>query len=221
MGTRADHRGCIRRHQADEGESHHFSNGDYRELSIDLGQIRGAPAIASLAALTVAYVLRQALASGSDTPATASAYQVPALTQASAVRTWLAPALDYLQSSRPTAVNLSEAMNRIRAAAAEDRSSGASEGGARELAERIVAACEAVHANDLERNKEMGRLGAEWLWARRRGGEGQKKLRVMTVRREGSHKLRKRAKREWAGLQHGKLGNGRLRHSARRDHFAL
>jgi hypothetical protein len=71
-------------------------------------------------------------------------------------------------------------MNRIRAAAAAF--SGDS---AEELAKDLVATCQAVHANDLERNKRMSQIGADWLFARR-AKDGKKKLRVMTVCNTGS-----------------------------------
>jgi methylthioribose-1-phosphate isomerase len=131
----------------------------------------------------VSLLLRQKL-SGIDRVPTdvATAYVVPALTSPEAVLSWLHPALDYLQSSRPTAVNLGEAMQRIRNAAKDYKPSGSDTEAATKLAGKIVETCQAVHANDLERNKEMSRLGAEWLWERRKGGESQKKLRVMTVR---------------------------------------
>lgn len=150
-------------------------------------KIRGAPAIASLAALTVSLLLRRKLAGAAEVPsATATAYVVPSLTSTEAVSSWLFPALDYLQSSRPTAVNLGEAMSRIRKTATTFTTSSSGESAAKELAQNIVDTCQAVHANDLERNKEMSRLGADWLFQRRKGGESQKKLRVMTVCNTGS-----------------------------------
>lgn len=91
--------------------------------------------------------------------------------------------LDYLQSSRPTAVNLGEAMDRIR------RLLEASPASAPTLLDSVKETCYAVHAEDLERNREMGRLGAEWLWSQR-GAEalkaGKKGLKVITVCNTGS-----------------------------------
>ncbi|BEI88108.1 uncharacterized protein CcaverHIS019_0108260 [Cutaneotrichosporon cavernicola] len=126
-------------------------------------KIRGAPAIASLAALSV----RSHLSSAA----------VPAFTSTANVQEHVGPILDYLQSSRPTAVNLGEAMDRIRGVLA-------SGGDAADLVQKVKDTCFAVHAEDMERNREMGRLGAEWLWKKR--GAGKKGLKVITVCNTGS-----------------------------------
>lgn len=132
-------------------------------------RIRGAPAIASLAALT----LRSYLNSSSSPVSSSSS--------SSDVISWVRQTIDYLQSSRPTAVNLGEAMDRIRAAL---KDSEAQNQGAGEIIERVKKICGDVHDEDLERNMEMGRLGAEWLWKKR--GGGKKGLKVVTVCNTGS-----------------------------------
>lgn len=91
------------------------------------------------------------------------------------------PVLDHLQSSRPTAVNLSEALNRIRAVLKTGEESGM---GGDELKEQVRETCKAVHGEDLERCMEMGRIGAEWLWQKR--GKGKTGLKVITVCNTGS-----------------------------------
>lgn len=58
-----------------------------------------------------------------------------------------------------------------------------------ELAEKIKSLCSLVHEEDLARNMEMGRLGAEWLWAKRRASgkhDNKKGLKVITVCNTGS-----------------------------------
>ncbi|EKD05063.1 methylthioribose-1-phosphate isomerase [Trichosporon asahii var. asahii CBS 8904] len=131
-------------------------------------KIRGAPAIASLAALAI----RQHLMT-----------DAPKLESIEDVKAHLLPMLDYLQSSRPTAVNLGEAMDRIR------RLLEASPASAPALLDSVKETCYAVHNEDLARNREMGCLGAEWLWSQR--GEaakaaGKKGLKVITVCNTGS-----------------------------------
>lgn len=114
---------------------------------------------------------------------------MPSLEQpADELRQWLLRSCDYLESSRPTAVNLSEAMNRVRSAAKAQQTASSTE-----LAEEIVRVCEKVHAEDLERNKQMSKLGADYLYEKamqKRGGslkDGEKlKLKVMTVCNTGS-----------------------------------
>ncbi|WVQ79806.1 methylthioribose-1-phosphate isomerase [Cryptococcus sp. DSM 104549] len=132
-------------------------------------RIRGAPAIASLAALTLRSYL-----SSSSAPVTASSSPADTLT-------WLTKTIDYLQSSRPTAVNLGEAMDRIRAVLRDAEVTGQQAG---EVIERVKKVCGDVHDEDLERNMEMGRRGAEWLWKKR--GGGKKGLKVITVCNTGS-----------------------------------
>lgn len=55
---------------------------------------------------------------------------------------------------------------------------------AAELIQKVKDTCFAVHSEDMERNREMGRLGAEWLWKKR--GDGKKGLKVITVCNTGS-----------------------------------
>ena len=129
-------------------------------------KIRGAPAIASLAALS----LRSHLQSSS----------VPKFDSASAVSEHVSPILDYLQSSRPTAVNLGEAMDRIRATLKDGQS-----GSADELVQTLKDVCTAVHGEDLERCRTMCRLGAEWLWNKRGQGKNDG-LKLVTVCNTGS-----------------------------------
>ncbi|ODO10277.1 methylthioribose-1-phosphate isomerase [Cryptococcus amylolentus CBS 6273] len=132
-------------------------------------RIRGAPAIASLAALT----LRSYIASSSS-PVSSSSSPSDAIA-------WVNKTIDYLQSSRPTAVNLGEAMDRIRAVLKDAEAKKLSAG---EIVEQVKKVCGDVHDEDLERNMEMGRLGAEWLWKKR--GAGKKGLKVITVCNTGS-----------------------------------
>lgn len=153
-------------------------------------RIRGAPAIASLAALS----LERYLSSPS--------WQAPSTRQQ--LEEELEPVLTKLNAARPTAVNLSEAITRIRKALRGERK----EGSVQETVERVKGVCKAVHAEDLARCMLMGKKGAEWLWEQRRGagagsgsgsngtaasgsaeGEGKEEkrgLRVITVCNTGS-----------------------------------
>jgi methylthioribose-1-phosphate isomerase len=136
-------------------------------------QIRGAPAIASLAALSLARELELALAA-QDAPAY--------LASVDSLRAHVGPTLDYLNTARPTAVNLGQAMRRLRTVLKSDGSSNA-----RELAESLIATARLVAAEDVGRNREMARHGAEWVLDRIAQREGQRrKLNVLTVCNTGS-----------------------------------
>ena len=76
-------------------------------------------------------------------------------------------------------------MDRIRRLLSDPSSSSAAPA---ELVDKVKALCSLVHEEDLARNMEMGRLGAEWLWAKRRAsGQSDKRgLKVITVCNTGS-----------------------------------
>jgi methylthioribose-1-phosphate isomerase len=99
--------------------------------------VRGAPAIGVAAGYGVWIAARNAAAGGGDTRQAALA------------------ACDYLATSRPTAVNLFWALDRVRAFI-EER--GDLEGD--ELAEAILAEADAIRLEDLESCKAIGRHGA-------------------------------------------------------------
>merc|ERR1711939_311300 len=116
-------------------------------------QIRGAPAIASLAALALAAELRTLVRDGSS--------EFFASMDDKAVLTLrIKEAADLLLRSRPTAVNLREAMERVGAAAQEGTSS------AQELAEKVANVGVQVWLDDRERNITMGDHGARWILGR-------------------------------------------------------
>jgi methylthioribose-1-phosphate isomerase len=123
-----------------------------------------------------------------ETSAHASAYHVPALESPEIVLNWLFPVLDYLESSRPTAVNLQEGMDRIRKTARDYRAADGSDPvrSATTLSERIVETCQAIEKEDLERCKEMSKKGAEWLVEKIKKEKNKDKLKVMTVCNTGS-----------------------------------
>ncbi|KAJ2895723.1 S-methyl-5-thioribose-1-phosphate isomerase, partial [Coemansia aciculifera] len=109
--------------------------------AISTMQTRGAPAIAIVAALSLAAELLQ-----SDTIATVS---------------FIEGRLDYLATSRPTAVNLFDAIRKLKAAvhAAHDR-------GDKDITQAYVSAAEAMLAADVADNQAIGRLGAEFILSR-------------------------------------------------------
>ena len=141
-------------------------------------KIRGAPAIASLAAVAIACELLNILDEGADA-------NTSALSSQKALSSWLDDRSNYLLSSRPTAVNLREAMHRLQAIAA----GAAQEDGTRETAQKIVQAAELIWTEDVARNVLIGDNGAHWL-LQKLEGEGAiqagEKINVLTVCNTGS-----------------------------------
>ncbi|KAF9501870.1 putative translation initiation factor [Pleurotus eryngii] len=138
-------------------------------------KIRGAPAIASLAALYVALYLKRSLN-------TAPAPKFLASTESLVAD--ITTILDYLYTARPTAVNLGAAMRRLHQALA---ASLAAAEDVQSATRRLIKEAEDVSNEDVGRNKEMARLGGEWLieQVKQRGGDG-KELNVLTVCNTGS-----------------------------------
>ena len=129
--------------------------------------VRGAPAIAIAAALALAV----------DLEASKASFETSAETSA-----FVAKKLDHLFTSRPTAVNLGEAVQRLKASASALAAVGAS--GA-DAAEQIIAECEAMLADDVAANRAIGAFGADALCAAVGKAPGAP-LRVLTHCNTGS-----------------------------------
>lgn len=142
-------------------------------------QIRGAPAIASLAALGIAAELL-ALLNNRPSPSFPSSTLSSA---PSALLDLLLSRTAYLLTSRPTAVNLREALTRIEAAAREEAArQGAT---AESLAKKVVDVAVGVWVEDKERCERIGNNGARWILEKlEREGTIEKgeKISVLTVR---------------------------------------
>ncbi|KAL6708705.1 S-methyl-5-thioribose-1-phosphate isomerase [Coniothyrium glycines] len=106
---------------------------------------RGAPAIAIVAALALAVELtNMRLSSVSEE-----------------VKIFITEKLDYLVTSRPTAVNLADAAGKLKKvatdAAAQDATNGES------VREAYVKAAEQMLIDDVSDNQNIGKYGAEWI----------------------------------------------------------
>ncbi|KAL4801276.1 Methylthioribose-1-phosphate isomerase [Aspergillus unguis] len=112
-------------------------------------QVRGAPAIAIVAALSLASELR-GLSAQRKLPASAED-----------VETFIIERLNYLVSSRPTAVNLGDAARKLEAVVAEK--SAEPESTAQDVADAFVQAAEAMLVKDIEDNTRIGENGAQWI----------------------------------------------------------
>ena len=106
---------------------------------------RGAPAIAIVAALSLCIELENLKIVG----------------QAADVSTVVVGRLDYLVTSRPTAVNLADAAGKlakvVKDAAAKDGASGD------DVKRAYVEAVEQMLVDDVRDNKKIGKHGAEWI----------------------------------------------------------
>ncbi|GAA5828636.1 hypothetical protein JCM3766R1_003767 [Sporobolomyces carnicolor] len=144
-------------------------------------KIRGAPAIASLASLGIASELLTLLA-GNDSPS----FPKTSLESTEKLLSLLLDRSRYLLSSRPTAVNLREALSRIEQSATAIVAKGCS---ARDLAENVVEVAVGVFDEDKARCERIGKNGAEWILAKlEREGQIDKgaKINVLTVCNTGS-----------------------------------
>ncbi|PSR98914.1 hypothetical protein PHLCEN_2v4234 [Hermanssonia centrifuga] len=138
-------------------------------------KIRGAPAIASLAALIVASHLSRSL-EDSQSP--------EFLTSTESLKAHIDSILSYLFTARPTAVNLGAATRRLQKTLQAGLDAGKD---ARSIAQDLVAEGKAIDDEDVLRNKEMSKWGGEWLVERRKSaGSAGDALKVMTVCNTGS-----------------------------------
>ncbi|KAH8119007.1 eukaryotic translation initiation factor 2B [Phellopilus nigrolimitatus] len=138
-------------------------------------KIRGAPAIASLAALSLSSSLSHAF-SASPAPTF--------LASPEALQDHVQPQLDFLYTARPTAVNLGAATRRL----ANVLTTGVQAGkDAHTIARALIEEGRAVANEDVGRNKEMSKHGAEWLVKTTKdAGEEANALNVLTVCNTGS-----------------------------------
>jgi len=135
-------------------------------------KIRGAPAIASLASLSIASHLSRALKTDPSPPF---------LESLDTLGTHLDPIFTHLSSSRPTAVNLGQAISRLRAILKQGVEAGTT---AKDVAELLVKEGRLIAEEDVGRNREMSRHGAEWIIAqveKSKPGASANGLNVMTV----------------------------------------
>ena len=140
-----------------------------------LFQIRGAPAIASLAGLAFSHYLARARRS-SPSP--------DFLSSPEALKAHVSPILDFLFTARPTAVNLGAATRRLERTLQSSLDAGKD---AHQIAEDLIQDGRQVAAEDVGRNKAMAKWGGDWLveLVKSTGASGDG-LNVLTVCNTGS-----------------------------------
>ncbi|KFA62564.1 hypothetical protein S40285_05811 [Stachybotrys chlorohalonatus IBT 40285] len=131
--------------------------------SIASMRVRGAPAIAIVASLGLAVELHRGPVSTSDATDTVA---------------HIDKALDYLKQSRPTAVDLTNAINQLKAKIREADSKEA-------IIQAFIEESEKIFEKDLQTNLAIGDYGAEWLRANA-GAASDKQVSVLTHCNTGS-----------------------------------
>lgn len=114
-------------------------------------KVRGAPAIAIMAMLALSSELHALDAEG----------RIPEAPEES--RQYIAKQLDYLVTSRPTAVNLSDAARKLEALVATQAKQPGATG--QSVATAFIQAAEDMLGKDLDDNQRIGHNGAEWIMA--------------------------------------------------------
>lgn len=114
-------------------------------------QVRGAPAIAIVAALSLASEI-QSLSRQGKLPYSAEEVSV-----------FIIERLNYLVSSRPTAVNLGDAAHKLKMTVSKSSKSPAST--AQDVANAFIKTAESMLTKDLEDNTQIGENGAAWILA--------------------------------------------------------
>ena len=112
-------------------------------------KIRGAPAIAIVAALALAVQISSEGAKG-NLPSSADG-----------VKDLIGQRLDYLKTSRPTAVNLGDAVGKLKIVVNKAALQNGCDGHA--VAEAYVKASEQMLVDDVSDNKAIGEHGARWI----------------------------------------------------------
>lgn len=132
-------------------------------------QVRGAPAIAIVAVLSLAVWG----ANSFDSEAGSIELQLE-----KTIPQFLSDNLNYLVTSRPTAVNLSEAATRLNNLVwATSKRSGST---GREVIETYIQAAEQMLLNDVKDNENIGKHGAEWILKNARPIDSTQKVSVLT-----------------------------------------
>jgi methylthioribose-1-phosphate isomerase len=102
------------------------------------------------------------------------------LASPNALKLFIIPTLDFLSTARPTAVNLSAAVRRLKRRFDTSASSGKD---AREIAKDLIEESKQVYEEDVGRNKAMSKWGAEYLI---KLYDPKDRLSVLTVCNTGS-----------------------------------
>jgi methylthioribose-1-phosphate isomerase len=141
-----------------------ISNADDGWQAIKSMRTRGAPAIAIVAALSLAVELGSAtsLRQG-DAPSAAS---------------FIKDRLQYLVTSRPTAVNLEDAARKLSKVVDDAAQAGTATG--QSVVDAYTRSAEQMLEDDVSDNRAIGRHGADWILANAPGAESRN-VNIVTI----------------------------------------
>lgn len=129
-------------------------------------RVRGAPAIAIVAALALAVELHEIR----------SREKLSGIPQE--VEFFIEEKLNYLITSRPTAVNLADAARKLKAVVKKESEKKNATGESVAVAYELAAA--KMMVDDVEDNKRIGEFGAEWILKNAGSRNGENKVGVLT-----------------------------------------
>ena len=129
-------------------------------------RVRGAPAIAIVAALALGVELYTIQAGGKLSDS------------AEEVQVFVAEKLKYLVTSRPTAVNLADAARKL--GRVVDSASRAQEATGVHVANTYIKLAEQMLVDDVRDNQNIGKFGAEWILKNAEGRGQGSKVSVLT-----------------------------------------
>ncbi|KAI9883702.1 MAG: hypothetical protein M1823_004534 [Watsoniomyces obsoletus] len=150
-------------------------------------RVRGAPAIAIVAALSIIIDLDEWLLNESEDNQDHQSEKKPQVT-AELVHETIRKALDHLLTSRPTAVNLGDAVRKL-GKILDDARQRQPEIDAKGLADVYRHAAEKMLEDDVLDNEAMGRHGADWIMKHTmpsENGRSRRKVSILTHCNTGS-----------------------------------
>ena len=132
-------------------------------------QVRGAPAIAIVAALSLAVWADQYLKHEAN---------LENMGAQTAIAEMLREKLAYLITSRPTAVNLADAAAKLNTVITTASKKPAATGF--DILEAYIKAAEQLLIDDVQDNENIGKFGAEWLLANSKRAKAGQSISVLT-----------------------------------------
>ncbi|KAJ9606398.1 S-methyl-5-thioribose-1-phosphate isomerase [Cladophialophora chaetospira] len=152
-------------------------NCEEAHAAIKQMKVRGAPAIAIVAALALAVEVGKEIAAAKS------------LGRPEDAKENIGYRLDYLKTSRPTAVNLSDAISKLKIVT--KKATLEPEASADSVARAYIVAAERMLVDDVSDNKAIGEHGARWIEdntvaGKKRKADGSQQLQVLTHCNTGS-----------------------------------